>query len=80
MNFVGMLQNTHSVLNVQYKNHRGEVTERRIVPQGITFRSTPYHKETQWILEAFDLAKKEARSFAMKDFISVHLVGYVGEL
>ena len=52
---------------VTYKNWRGETSVRRILPQRIIFESNQWHREEQWLLEAFDLDKKEIRSFAMKD-------------
>lgn len=54
-------------VSIVYKNHRGEVSTRRIIPKNIRFESTEWHPEPQWILEAFDVDKQASRSFAMKD-------------
>lgn len=65
------LQDTGIVLRVVYKNWRGEVSERKIVPKTAWFGSTQWHPEPQWILDAFDLDRQAERSFAMRDFQSV---------
>lgn len=56
----------HSV-KILYKNHRGTVAVRHVVPERIFFGETPYHKGEQWFLTALDLDKKETRDFAMAD-------------
>lgn len=50
-----------------YKNHRGEVAERHIVPFGIAFGSTQWHPHAQLLLRAFDIDKQADREFALKD-------------
>lgn len=50
-----------------YRNWKGEVSVRRVVPMQMYFGSTPFHKEGQWLLPAYDLDKKEWRTFALKD-------------
>jgi predicted DNA-binding transcriptional regulator YafY len=54
-------------LNIVYTNYRGETSIRRIVPERIWFGATDWHPEEQWLLEAIDLDKHAARSFALKD-------------
>lgn len=54
-------------LNIVYTNYRGETSIRRIVPERIWFGATDWHPEEQWLLEAVDLDKHAARSFALKD-------------
>jgi hypothetical protein len=58
-----------SVVIIRYTNYRGETANRRIVPIGIRFGSTEWHPEQQWLLEAFDLERDAARSFALKDVL-----------
>lgn len=55
-------------LVIPYTNWRGETAIRHLRPIGVKFKSTSYHREPQWILEAFDYEKQAMRSFAMKDF------------
>lgn len=50
-----------------YKNHRGEVSHRHVIPHSIRFGSTPYHKEPQWLLETFDVQKRDYRTFALSE-------------
>lgn len=52
---------------IDYTNYRGERALRRIWPRGISFGTTEYHPEPQWLLLAFDLEKQADRHFAMKD-------------
>lgn len=54
-------------VHIKYKNWKGVVSFRIIIPNRIYFGVTEYHLEPQWLLEAFDFDKKEARTFAMKD-------------
>lgn len=51
---------------IDYTNHRGERTMRKITPDGmVQFKKTPYHTTLQWILGAWDHSKGEHRDFAM---------------
>lgn len=50
-----------------YKNHRGETSVRLVRPIMLTFGSTPWHPQPQWLLHAFDVNKAVERAFAMKD-------------
>lgn len=54
-------------ISVIYRNWRGEVGQRRILPRQIEFKATEWHPEPQWIMHAWDLDKKEWRDFALKD-------------
>ncbi|MDO8507867.1 MAG: hypothetical protein Q7S53_04875 [bacterium] len=54
-------------VKIIYKNFRGEVTTREIIPDHIRFEGTQWHKEPQWTLHAFDIEKKAIRYFAIKD-------------
>jgi predicted DNA-binding transcriptional regulator YafY len=57
------------VITIRYTNYRGETALRRILPKAIQFVSTQWHPEPQWVMEAFDLDRKEDRSFAIKDIL-----------
>jgi predicted DNA-binding transcriptional regulator YafY len=56
-------------LHIRYRNWRGEVAVRRIVPDHIWYGSTEWHNEHQWLLDAIDLDRGETRSFAIKDIV-----------
>ena len=55
-------------LRITYRNWRGEVGERNIVPQSVWFGATEWHPEPQWLLSALDTDKGAARDFALADF------------
>lgn len=60
----------NQIIEFTYKNYRGEVADRKVVPIKIYFGSTDYHKESQWLLKALDLDKNDERDFALLDIIS----------
>lgn len=62
-----MSTDDNQVVTIRYKNYRGEISTRRIVPKKIWFGSNEYHPEEQWLLDAHDLEKDAERSFAIKD-------------
>lgn len=53
----------------RYKNHRGEVADRKVIPMCVRFGSTKYHPEATWLLECFDLDKNEYRTFVLNDIL-----------
>ena len=54
-------------IHVLYRNHRGEVATREILPIKVYWGSTEYHPENQWLLECFDVEKEARRDFALAD-------------
>lgn len=54
-------------IKILYTNWQGITSYRNIIPQNIEFKSTKWHKEEQWILNAFDIDKQADRGFALKD-------------
>lgn len=50
-----------------YRNHRGEVARRRVLPTSIRFAATEWHPEPQWLMDAWDLDRQAERAFAMRD-------------
>ncbi len=54
-------------IKILYTNWKNNTRYRIIIPISIEFKSTEWHKEEQWILNAIDVEKNEQRSFAMKD-------------
>lgn len=64
-----MLEIKFNTINrLKYRNHRGEVAVRDIVPTHMWFGSNEWHTEEQWIVEAYDRDKKEYRSFSLEGF------------
>lgn len=58
-------------VKVMYKNWKGEIAERTIMPYRMFFGANKYHPEEQWLLEAHCLDKKEHRTFALKDMVPI---------
>ena len=54
-------------VTIVYTNWKGETAIRRIIPRQISFTSNEWHPTPQWLLEAYDLDKKDIRHFALKD-------------
>lgn len=58
------------IVEIVYTNWKGVTATRHIIPKDIFFGSTEWHKEEQWLLNAFDVDKQAARAFALKDIQS----------
>ena len=56
-----------NVVTFTYKNWKGNISERKVIPEKIYFGSTEFHKEEQWLLSAYDCDKADYRDFAMQD-------------
>jgi predicted DNA-binding transcriptional regulator YafY len=54
-----------------YTNWRGETSERQVEMYAVFWGATEWHPEPQWMLQAFDLEKREHRLFAMRDIKDV---------
>lgn len=52
-----------------YTNHRGETERRRVLPIRLWFGSTAWHRNAQWLLEAFCLDKQATRDFALSNVV-----------
>jgi predicted DNA-binding transcriptional regulator YafY len=52
---------------IDYTNWRGERAERRIIPFAVVFENNEWHPNTQWLLEALDVEKREMRTFALSN-------------
>ncbi len=62
--------NTEKQVTIVYTNYKGVTGERVIIPIEILYGHTDWHKEDQWLLRAFDVAKQAERTFAVKDIKS----------
>lgn len=54
-------------VQMTYKNWRGEVAIRKIIPISIRYGKTEWHPEMGWLLLAFDVDKQAEREFALSD-------------
>ena len=50
-----------------YKNYKGSISERSVLPSSSFYGITAYHTRPQWFLHAWDIEKKAYRDFAMQD-------------
>ena len=62
-----MEENKNKNIKILYTNYRGETAIRDVIPIKIWFGSTDWHPEEGWLMDAYDIEKKNNRSFAMKD-------------
>lgn len=65
------MNNQHPI-KVKYRNWKGEVAVRTIVPKKIFYGSSEYHKGEQWLMEVYDVDKNESRTYALKDVLEWH--------
>jgi predicted DNA-binding transcriptional regulator YafY len=56
-------------LRFRYTNWRGVTADRRVIPERIFFGTTTHHGTPQWIMVAYDLDKRESRSFALSEML-----------
>lgn len=54
-------------IKMRYKNWRGEVAVRTVIPQRIYWGSTEWHPQEQWLLEVLEVDKHVTRVFAVAD-------------
>lgn len=54
-------------VNIEYTNHRGDRSVRRIIPRNFTFGITSFYPTPQWLLAAFDVDKQAMRVFALQN-------------
>lgn len=55
-------------VTMPYTNWRGKFSEREIAPIRLFWGSNEWHTEPQWLVEAWDIAKSEIRTFALSGF------------
>lgn len=65
---------TTEVLRFRYKNWRGEIADRSVIPVRTTVAVSIYHNDGKpcWIMTAYDTEKNELRDFALKDIIKYY--------
>lgn len=62
--------NEEEVVEIDYRNWRGETTRTKIVPEHVFFGSAEWHIEEQWFLNAYDLEWDAYRDLALKDIMN----------
>lgn len=60
-----------AVLTVLYRNHKGEVAVRRILPSGVWFGETQWHAGPRWFLHALDMGREVWRDFALAGLLAI---------
>lgn len=65
-----MLQEVYDVdrkIRLVYRNHRGRVSCRHIIPLSLSFGESDHHPGAQWLMQCYDLDKGGERTYALKD-------------
>lgn len=65
-----MMGDPNRNVEIDYTNWRGKRSRRLIHPLGWAFENNEWHPETQWLLEAVDVATGETRTFALSNIHS----------
>jgi predicted DNA-binding transcriptional regulator YafY len=60
---------TDNSVYILYRNYKGAVAWRHIVPNNVVFESSAFHPVAQWLLVALDKDKQAHRSFAIADIL-----------
>jgi len=56
-------------VKIIYKNWKGVIAKRNILPEKLFYGSDEWHKVEQWFVLAYDLDKKANRNFALNDIL-----------
>ncbi len=65
-----------------YRNHRGEVSKRQMIPRALVWGATEWHPEPQWLIRGWDIEKDAVRHYALNDMSGKNVrrfVDYVEE-
>ena len=62
----------HQAVTFVYRNHRGEEAVRRVIPTGLIYSESVFHKDKErtWFLHGFDLDRQEERTYALDDVLA----------
>lgn len=65
---------TKQILRFRYRNWRGEVADRSVIPIRTSVGVSIYHNDGKpcWIMTAYDTEKEVLRDFALKDIIQYY--------
>ena len=61
--------NPSKSIKVKYKNWKGEIGIRTIIPLKIHYGSSDFHLQNQWLMDIWDCEKDAQRTYAMMDII-----------
>ena len=56
-------------LQFWYRNYKGDVALRTVIPEKVWYGETIYHPGKQWFMTAFCHDREERRDFALRDCI-----------
>lgn len=56
-------------IEITYKNWKGVISNRIVVPITLWYGESDFHKGNQWFLKAYDINKLDNRDFAIKDIL-----------
>ncbi len=62
--------NEEEVVEIEYRNRRGETTKTKIIPEHIFFGCVEWHVGEQWFLNAYDLERDKSHDIALKDILN----------
>ena len=64
------------ILRFKYRNYKGEVSVRRVIPIRTVVKSSPYHNGGSpcWCMVAEDLDKNAERDFALCDILEYYSI------
>lgn len=65
-----MYREPTQIITFVYRNWKGEIRERRVIPINIEFTSAHHHLPAQWIMYAIDVDKGARCSFAFRDMVT----------
>jgi len=56
-------------IKVKYKNWKGEIGIRTIIPLKVHYGSSDFHLQNQWLMDVWDCDKDAQRTYAMMDIL-----------
>lgn len=64
----------HDKIEFDYVNWKGEKEFMKVEVGEFYYGTNEYHKEPQWLMEAYDLNKQVHRMFAMKNMSNIKYI------
>lgn len=63
-----------NIISFLYKNYKGKVSVRHVLANSIAYvyQTTMWHGEEQWLMNAYDIDRKDYRLFAVEDIIKFY--------
>ena len=68
------ITSTPETLRFQYKNWKGEISDRSVIPIRVVVKRSIYHNDNIpcWIMVAYDQDKQAFRDFALSDILQYY--------